>query len=162
MLKEAAKRSFRSLLQRVVSIHSGNKCITSPIDMENILASKSGILQFAEAETTDQTPDGVNTNYADLERCMVSMMRELYGEDVCSKLPKGFQHLLSGMLNDSLDRSYLLPNHTSLLPTCTRSIAVLKIYMLLFEQQPKIDKTHANLASSILMSAASPYMHGSR
>ncbi|KAG2626321.1 hypothetical protein PVAP13_3KG347527 [Panicum virgatum] len=65
------------------------------------------------------------------------------------------------MLNDSLDRSYLLPNHTSLLPTCTRSIAVLKIYMLLFEQQPKIDKTHANLASSILMSAASPYMHGS-
>ncbi|RLN30228.1 uncharacterized protein C2845_PM05G32270 [Panicum miliaceum] len=158
ILKEAAKRSFRSLLQRVVNIHIANKCITLPIVMENILASSTGVLQFSEEETKAQTPEGVNRNYADLERCMVSIMKEIHGDDVHSKLPKGLSHLLSGMVDDSLDRSYLLPNHTSVLPASTRAIAVLKTYMLLFEELPKIDNTHATLASAILKTAAAPYM----
>jgi hypothetical protein len=96
MLKEAAKRSFRFLLQRVLSIHIGNKCITSPIVMENILANSTGILQFSEEETTALTSEGVNRNYADLESCMVCKLKEIYGDAVRRKLPKGFSHLLDG------------------------------------------------------------------
>lgn len=103
MLKEAAKRYFRSLLQRVLSIHIGNKYTTSPIVMENILANSTRILQFSEEETTAQTSEGVKRNYADLERCMVSIMKEIYGNDARSKLPKGLSHLLDGMVDDSLD-----------------------------------------------------------
>jgi hypothetical protein len=160
MLKEAAKRSFRSLLQRVLSIYIGNKCITSPIVMENILANSTGILQFSEEESTALTSEGVNRNYADLESCMVCILKEIYGDDVRRKLPKGLSHLLDAMVDDSLDdKAYLLPNHTSLLPGSTRAIAVLKIYMLLFEELPKIDKAHAIVASSILTVAADPYMN---
>ncbi|PUZ65205.1 hypothetical protein GQ55_3G205200 [Panicum hallii var. hallii] len=63
------------------------------------------------------------------------------------------------MVDDSLkNKAYLLPNHTSLLPSSTRAIAVLKIYMLLFEELPKIGQGNATRASSILRAAASPYM----
>jgi hypothetical protein len=107
MLKEAAQRSYRSLLQRVLSIHIGNKCIASPIVMENILASSTGILQFSEEETTTLTSEGVKRNYADLERCMVCIMKEIYGDAVHRKLPKGLSYLVDGMVDDSLDEKHI-------------------------------------------------------
>jgi hypothetical protein len=107
MLKEAAQRSYRSLLQRVLSIHIGNKCITSPIVMENILANSTGILQFSEEETTALTSEGVNRNYADLESCMVCILTEIYGDCVHRKLPKGLSYLVDGMVDDSLDEKHI-------------------------------------------------------
>nr|TKW26373.1 hypothetical protein SEVIR_3G184700v2 [Setaria viridis] len=62
------------------------------------------------------------------------------------------------MVDDSVEKLYLLPNHSSLLPASTRAIVVLKIYMLLVEEMPNIDTAHANLASTILAAAAKPYM----
>jgi hypothetical protein len=90
--------------------------------MENILANSTGILQFSEEETTALTSEGVKRNYADLERCMVSIMKEIYGVAVRRKLSKGLSHLVDGMVDDSLDdEAYLLPNHTSLLLASTHA-----------------------------------------
>lgn len=157
MLKEAAKRSFRSLILRIARIHIENKCMSSPISVENILATSTGTLLFAEEETEEQTEDGMDRNWADLKSCIVSVMTEIHGDEVITKLPGGFKHLLGEMVDPSRDRSYLLPNHASLLPASTRAIAVLKIYMLLVEELPNIDLSHAAIANSVLATGADPY-----
>nr|XP_034588845.1 uncharacterized protein LOC117851049 [Setaria viridis] len=97
MLNEAAKRSVRSLFQRLDCIHIENKCISSPIVVRNILASRTGVLGFSEEETVALIAEGINKNYVDLKICLDSIMTEIHGEEVITELPGGYELLKYAM-----------------------------------------------------------------